>query len=174
SGGGGTTFGPAPDNEFNPELNRPALAELPAFCTDGGRGTTGKPPVLGAFIARPAEGPPSSGAGATAACGSASRRAVAWSTWGGGATTPDGPATAFRRRRPAVAENGTIGVTAWEPRKLGSLAVACLMSGGVTMPGFCSGVTRIAGSCASVCFTRDRARTLGALPAAAGKDFVGG
>src|ERR1019366_7199978 len=110
SGGGGTTFGPAPDNEFNPELNRPALAELPAFCTDGGGGTTRKPPVLGAFIARPAEGPPS---------------------WGAGATTPDGPVSAFRRG-PAVAENGTIGVTAWEPKKLGSLAAACLMSGGVT------------------------------------------
>ncbi|HLM80376.1 MAG TPA: hypothetical protein VK302_07060 [Terriglobales bacterium] len=65
------------------------------------------------------------------------------STSGGGATTPDGPASAFRRV-PAVAEKGTMGVTAWEPKKLGSLAVACLMSGGVTMLGFCCAVTGIA------------------------------
>jgi hypothetical protein len=44
-----------------------------------------------------------------------------------------------------VAENGTIGVTEWAPRKFGSLAVACLISGGVTMLGFCCGVTGIAG-----------------------------
>jgi hypothetical protein len=44
-----------------------------------------------------------------------------------------------------VAENGTIGVTAWEPRKFGGLAVACLMSGGVTTLGFRCGVTGIAG-----------------------------
>jgi hypothetical protein len=64
------TFGAPPEftaPEFNPELNRPALAELPGFRTDGGGGTTAKPPVLGAFIARSVEGPPKSGAGATAA-----------------------------------------------------------------------------------------------------------
>jgi len=43
-----------------------------------------------------------------------------------------------------MAEKGTMGVTAWEPKKLGSLAVACLMSGGVTMLGFCCGITGIA------------------------------
>jgi len=66
------------------------------------------------------------------------------STWGGGATTTDGPVSAFRRG-PAVAENGTIGVTVWEPRKFGSLAVACLMSGGVMRLDLRSGVTGIAG-----------------------------
>jgi hypothetical protein len=38
-----------------------------------------------------------------------------------------------------------MGVTAWEFGKFGSLAVACLMSGGVTMLGLCCGVTGIAG-----------------------------
>jgi hypothetical protein len=44
----------------------------------------------------------------------------------------------------AVAENGTMGATARPPGKFGSFAVACLMSGGVTKLGFCSGVTGIA------------------------------
>ena len=43
-----------------------------------------------------------------------------------------------------MAENGTIGGTAWDPGKFGNLAVACLMSGGVTRLGFCSGLTGIA------------------------------
>ena len=49
------------------------------------------------------------------------------------------------RRTPAVAEKGTIGVTAWDPRKSGGLAAASLMSGGVTRAGFCSGLTGLAG-----------------------------
>jgi hypothetical protein len=43
-----------------------------------------------------------------------------------------------------MAENGIIGVIAWEPGKFGSLDVACLMAGGVTMLGSCCGVTGIA------------------------------
>jgi hypothetical protein len=69
-----------------------------------------------------------------------------------------------------VAENGTIGVTAWESGKLGSLAAASLMSGGVMICGFGSGVTGIAGSVAEARFSRDRAGGLGALPSAAAKD----
>jgi hypothetical protein len=144
-GGGGTTFGSVPDDELNPERKRPALDGLPAFRTDGGGGTTGIPPALGASIVRGAEDPPSSGAGPTAdACGSATGRAAARSNWGGGPTTPDDPANALLRG-PAAAENGTIGAIAREPTRFGSSAVACLMSGGVTMPGLCSGVTGIAG-----------------------------
>jgi hypothetical protein len=72
-----------------------------------------------------------------------------------------------------VAENGTIGVSVWEPGKSGSLAVACLRSGGVTMAGFRSGVTGIAGRDGDAGFTLGRTRAL-ALPSAAGKDGVGG
>ena len=95
-------------------------------------------------MARPAEDTPISGAGATAeACGASMWRPVACSTRGGGATTPAVAASAFRRML-AVAENGTMGATARPPGKFGSFAVACLMSGGVTKLGFCSGVTGIA------------------------------
>jgi hypothetical protein len=79
----------------------------------------------------------------------------------------EGPASAFGSGF-EVAENGTIGVTVREFERFGTLAAACLMSGGVTRLGFCCGVTGIAGrfaDCgAGVCLGRGCARGLGALP----------
>lgn len=95
---------------------------------------------------------------------------------GGGATTADGPANAVRRG-PALADKGIVGATGCGAGKFGSLAVACLMSGGVTRLGLCSGVTGIGvgcDGCTAACFTRGRVRTLGALPSAARKDCFGG
>ena len=77
----------------------------------------------------------------------------------------EGPERGFRRA-PAAVENGAMGATGWEAGKSGILAVACLISGGVTMLGFCSGLTgsgvRRAACCAVSCFARLWGLTLAA------------
>ena len=161
---------------------RPARAVLATSETEGGGGTI-RMPAYGPRIMVRAPVPSRSGAGATAEpCGTTNRRPVVCSTSGAGATTPDAPAHSLCRA-PFVSENGTIGVTALDPKKFGSLAVAALMSGGVTRPGFCSGLTLIAvcraASCAAarpegLLFNFECGLPPDARLSAAGNDVVGG
>jgi len=90
----------------------------------------------------------------------------------------EGPERVFRRGLVAV-ENGAIGVTGCEAGRSGILAVASLISGGVTRFGFCSGLTgigawRVVVLCAASCFAWACGFMLAARLSDARNDSVGG